>query len=64
MAHVTGRASDERLLEWLALRRQGVAAREIARRYGVQAGRVINDTNAVRRDDAEQSGEDTRGAYW
>ena len=64
MTHITreSRASDERLLCWLALRLDH-SARADARMTKANAGRLICDTRAVAEADADESGEDVRAAY-
>ena len=64
MTHITrnSRASDDRLLGWLALRLDH-SARAAARMTKANAGRLIADTRAVAEADAAQSGEDVRDAY-
>jgi len=64
MTHITrnSRASDDRLLGWLALRLDH-SARAAARMTKANAGRLIADTRAVAEADAAESGEDVRAAY-
>ena len=62
--HVIGRASDERTLIWLQLRKMGVTSVRIAEASGVRQSNVIAVTVAVRDADIKESGEDVRGAYW
>lgn len=64
MTHITrnSRASDDRLLGWLALRVDH-SARAAARMTKANAGRLIADTRAVAEADAAESGEDVRAAY-
>ena len=64
MTHITrnSRASDDRLLGWLALRMEH-SARASARMTKANAGRLIADTRAVAEADAAESGEDVRAAY-
>lgn len=64
MTHITrnSRASDDRLLGWLALRMDH-SARAAARMTRANAGRLIADTRAVAEADASESGEDVRAAY-
>lgn len=56
------RASDDRLLGWLALRLDH-SARAAARMTKANAGRLIADTRAVAEADAAESREDVRAAY-
>lgn len=56
------RESDERTLRWLRLRERHSTYR-IAKHDGVNAGNVINLTQAVAEADAAESGEDVRAAY-
>lgn len=64
MTHITrnSRASDDRLIGWLALRMDH-SARAAARMTKANAGRLIADTRAVAEADAAESGEDVRAAY-
>lgn len=64
MKRLVGRASDERLLRWIKLRKSGVPAAEIAKRDSSSAPQVIQTTNAVRSADADESDEKTAGHYW
>ena len=54
---VTGRASDERLLKWIALRSAGVSQSDIGLRFGVHAGQVARDITQVIAADLAESGE-------
>ncbi|MAC81470.1 MAG: hypothetical protein CML66_25805 [Rhodobacteraceae bacterium] len=58
------RESDERTLEWIALRNEGLSAARIARRYGVNPGSVVHATNAVRDADRAEAGESVSGYAW
>lgn len=64
MATVTGRASDERILNWIKQRVSGVSAQRIADADGVGQPQVIQSTNKVKSADSAESGEDVEGAYW
>lgn len=64
MARITDRASDERILGWIAQRVAGVAAQRIADTDGVGQPQVIQSTNKVKAADAAESGEAVAGAYW
>ncbi|PID95790.1 MAG: hypothetical protein CSA85_00525 [Alphaproteobacteria bacterium] len=64
VAIVTGRASDERILNWIKKRVAGVVAQRIADADGVSQPQVIQCTNKVKAADAAESGEDVAGAYW
>jgi len=64
MARITDRASDERILGWIAQRVAGVAAQRIADADGVGQPQVIQSTNKVKAADAAESGEAVAGAYW
>lgn len=62
-----GRAADERYLEMVAMRCEGIAPQKIADALGVSLSSVKNATLAVRRADeaeAAKGGEDTSGCYW
>lgn len=48
---IRGRAADERLVEWLRLRREGVSLRRIAARFGVADSAVAAATKDVREAD-------------
>lgn len=67
---IRGRAADERLLEWLRLRRAGVSLRRIAARFGVADSAVAKCTREVREADATQvdahrpEGLGFEEAYW
>lgn len=61
---MASRKSDERLLEWLRLRCEGVSAVSIAKHHGVNYQMVSNATNAVMKADIEVSGDEVRSAYW
>jgi len=59
------RESDERVLEWLHLRRKGMSLGEIARRFGVSRPLVNEATQKVRKEDEWKSGEViTDWHYW
>ncbi len=60
---VTGREADERLLEWLRLRREGLPIAVISERLGGSRGQILRDMKAVRDADAVESGEDLGDAY-
>lgn len=64
MTRVTGRASDERTLNWIGQRCAGLPAKRIADADGVGQPQVIIATNDVKAADAEESGEDVSGSYW
>lgn len=58
------RASDERLLRWLRLRRLQMSVLEIARRSNVSVSQVIRATDRVVDADVAECGEHVRKAYW
>lgn len=61
------RASDDRLIEWLRLRKAGMTCRDIAARYCVPVGSVNGTTHKVYAADMAESGEPparVRAAYW
>ncbi len=61
---VTGRESDERLLEWLRLRCEGIPLSLIAElSFGASPPQVSRETNRVRNADAAESGEDVEISY-
>ena len=58
------RSSDELILEWIALRKEGVQAGKIAALYGVKSARVRSQTNLVKNVDMEMHGDDGGDHYW
>lgn len=65
--HTLDRADDERDLQMLALRCEGLPASAIAPRFGMARGSVLRITNDIRHADATQSGEPldaVAAGYW
>jgi orotate phosphoribosyltransferase-like protein len=61
------RELDEKVLTWVRLRRRGLTAGQIAKRYNVKANSVILATTRVRLADLTESGEPNRNVvegYW
>ena len=58
------REKDELILSWIAARQAGVSAYRIAKEAGINNGIVSMSTNAVKKADAEESGEDVAEFYW
>lgn len=61
---VVGRKADQRILGWIKDRVRGTSTLAIAARDGVPSSQVLASTNAVKRADRLESGEDVGGAYW
>lgn len=64
MKKTVGRAADERLLQWLAMREAGKSVASIGRSSGVSGPVVAVQTNKVRDADQLESAEDLTGWYW
>lgn len=58
------RAADERLLEWLRLRVDGVPMDDIGAAHGFSRSRVWQATNNVRKADIDHCGLSVVSAYW
>lgn len=64
MARMSSRASDERLLDWIARRCAGESINKIAEMDGVSRQMVSKATLDVRENDVAESGKHVREAYW
>lgn len=63
----TPRHYDERLLNWLRLKTNGLSNATIAERHGVSMANVRANTNLVKNCDLAESGEDAHvvmAGYW
>jgi hypothetical protein len=63
MGYAATRAHDERLLDWLRLRAEGLSWAEIGRRYGRGSGQIQNACKAVRDADVALCGPGVLPAY-
>lgn len=58
------RARDDQLLEMINRRVSGEAVINIAQQIGVKPAAITVATNAVRKADKSESGENVAGSYW